>query len=148
MWDWRFSLQGQAVQVLGDWLTLWFSSEFLWYKGQFLWGAGAESQWIARCGICENLIGDSNAKLWQCNCQEHHVPQIMTLINTVGHFLMGRLNHIDHMKDRRWHWHVLEVQSLRGADCDIDTDHCLVVATVRERPSKWIRTATDLVRKI
>jgi len=30
------------------------------------------------------------------------------------------------MIDRRWHWSVLEVQSLRGADGD--TDHYLVVA--------------------
>jgi len=33
--------------------------------------------------------------------------------------------------DRRWHSSVLDVQSFRGADCD--TDHCQVVAEVRER---------------
>jgi hypothetical protein len=35
------------------------------------------------------------------------------------------------MKDRRWHSSILYVLSFRVADCD--TDHCLVVATVRER---------------
>jgi len=45
---------------------------------------------------------------------------------------MGRLNQIDHILiDRRWHSSVLDVQSFRGADCG--TDHCLVVAEVRER---------------
>jgi hypothetical protein len=33
--------------------------------------------------------------------------------------------------ERRWHSSILDVQSFRGADCD--TDHCLVVAQVRER---------------
>jgi hypothetical protein len=35
------------------------------------------------------------------------------------------------MLDRRWHSSILDVKSFRGADCD--TDHCLVVAKVRER---------------
>jgi hypothetical protein len=33
--------------------------------------------------------------------------------------------------DRRWQSNILDVQSFRGADSD--TDHCLVVAKVRER---------------
>jgi hypothetical protein len=41
-------------------------------------------------------------------------------------------NQIDHsLKDRRWHSSILDVQSFRGAD--YGTDHCLVVAEVRER---------------
>jgi hypothetical protein len=32
---------------------------------------------------------------------------------------------------RRWHSSMLDVRSIRGADCD--TDHCLVVANVRYR---------------
>jgi len=32
---------------------------------------------------------------------------------------------------RRWLSSILHIQSLKGADCD--TDHCLVVAKVRER---------------
>jgi len=33
--------------------------------------------------------------------------------------------------DRKWHSSILDVRSCRRADCD--TDHCLVVAKVRER---------------
>jgi len=40
-------------------------------------------------------------------------------------------NHIDHILiDRRWHLNTQDVLNFRGADCD--TDHCLVVANVRE----------------
>ena len=35
------------------------------------------------------------------------------------------------MINSRWHSSILEVRSFRGVDCD--TDHCLVVAKVRER---------------
>jgi hypothetical protein len=41
-------------------------------------------------------------------------------------------NHIDHvLVERRWHSGIFYVRSFRGADCD--TDHCLVVAKIRER---------------
>jgi hypothetical protein len=41
-------------------------------------------------------------------------------------------NQIDHVLiDRRWQTNILDVQSFRGADCDMD--HYLVVAKVRER---------------
>jgi hypothetical protein len=48
--------------------------------------------------------------------------------------------------DKRRHSNTLDVQSFRGADCD--TDHCLVVAKVRERisVSKWGRLKFDLER--
>jgi hypothetical protein len=40
-------------------------------------------------------------------------------------------NQIDHILiHRRWHMSILDVQSFRGADCDIDY---LVVAEVKER---------------
>jgi len=41
-------------------------------------------------------------------------------------------NQTDHVLiDRRWHSSVLDVRCFRGADCD--TDHCLMIAKVRER---------------
>jgi len=41
-------------------------------------------------------------------------------------------NQIDHtLSDRRWQSSILGVRSFRGAECD--SDHCLVVAKVRER---------------
>jgi hypothetical protein len=41
-------------------------------------------------------------------------------------------NQIDHiLVDRQKHWNVLDVRSFRAADCD--SDHCLVVAKVKER---------------
>jgi hypothetical protein len=43
-------------------------------------------------------------------------------------------NQVDHMLiDRRWNASILDVQFVRGADCD--TDHRLVVAKVREKLS-------------
>jgi len=35
------------------------------------------------------------------------------------------------MTDRIWPSHILDVPSFKGADCG--TDHCLVIANVRER---------------
>jgi hypothetical protein len=45
----------------------------------------------------------------------------------------GRIhNQIDNVLiDRRWYSSILDIHSFRGADCD--TEHCLVVARVRER---------------
>jgi lipoate-protein ligase A len=40
--------------------------------------------------------------------------------------------------DKRRHSNILDVRSFRGADCD--TDHCLVVAKLRERISVSKRT--------
>jgi hypothetical protein len=46
--------------------------------------------------------------------------------------------------DKRQHSNILDVRSFRGADCD--TDHCLVVAKLRERisVSKRTRQNSDL----
>jgi hypothetical protein len=41
----------------------------------------------------------------------------------------SQTNHI--LIERRWHTSALDVPSCRGADCN--TDHCLVIAKVRER---------------
>ena len=53
-------------------------------------------------------------------------------ISTTGPLLMGRpTTRVITLIDRSWHSSVLGVQSFRGAD--FVTDHCLVVADVRER---------------
>ena len=48
-------------------------------------------------------------------------------------YTVGKIhNQIDHILiGRRWQSSTLDVQSFKGADCD--TDHCLVVAEVREK---------------
>jgi REP element-mobilizing transposase RayT len=48
------------------------------------------------------IVGDLNANVWECNCEEDHIH---TFINTAGLLLMERLrkNHADHMRDRRGH---------------------------------------------
>jgi hypothetical protein len=54
---------------------------------------------------------------------------------------------IDHvLTDKRRHSNILDVRSFRGTDCD--TDHCLVVAKLRERisASKRARQNFDLER--
>lgn len=67
------------------------------------------------------IVRDLNANIWECNCEEHHIP---TFINTAGLLLMRRLteSHADHMRDRRGHSSVLDVRSVMGADHDSDTD--------------------------
>jgi len=53
---------------------------------------------------------------------------------------------IDHILiDRRRHWSVLDVRSLKGADCD--TDHYLVIAKVRERLAVGIQAAQKFDRQ-
>jgi len=52
-------------------------------------------------------------------------------------------NQIDHILiDWRWHSSILDLRSFRGADCD--TDHCLVVAKVRERLAVSTRVKLEL----
>lgn len=67
------------------------------------------------------LVGDLNVNMWECNCEEHHIP---TFINTAGLLLMRRLtkSHADYMRDRRGHSSVSDVRSVMGADRDSDTD--------------------------
>jgi hypothetical protein len=58
---------------------------------------------------------------------------IATFINTLVTSPEGKTHkQIDHvLMDRKRHSSMLDVRSFRGADCD--TDHCLVVAKVKER---------------
>jgi hypothetical protein len=51
-------------------------------------------------------------------------------LNQIDHILVDRRNQIDHILVDR-HSSALDVRSFRAADCD--SDHCLVVAKVRER---------------
>jgi len=47
---------------------------------------------------------------------------------------MGKHYLIDNaMIDKRWHSNIIDVRSFRGAVCD--SDHHLVVAKIRQRPS-------------
>jgi len=51
-------------------------------------------------------------------------------------------NQIDHILiDRRWRSSILNVRSSRGSDCD--TDHCVVVAEVRE----WLAVSKQAAQK-
>jgi len=55
-------------------------------------------------------------------------------------------NQIDHILiERRWHLSMVEVQSIREADCD--TDHYLVVAKVREKLAVIKQVAQKLMWK-
>jgi len=55
-------------------------------------------------------------------------------------------NQIDHVLiDRRWHLSVLDVRSFRGDDCD--TEHCLVIAKVREILAVGKQAAQRVVRQ-
>jgi endonuclease/exonuclease/phosphatase family metal-dependent hydrolase len=51
----------------------------------------------------------------------------------------NRINHV--LIHKRRHTNILDVRSFRGADCD--TDHCLVVAKLRERISVSKRARQD-----
>ncbi|PNF24635.1 hypothetical protein B7P43_G00742 [Cryptotermes secundus] len=59
------------------------------------------------------------------------MSHIVTFINLLGHLVMERLSHMDHiLKDRRRHSNVHDVQPFRAADCDIG--HYLAIEKFRE----------------
>jgi hypothetical protein len=67
--------------------------------------------------------------------QKYNVPHHSILKYTWNSPDRKTHNHIDHILiDRRWHANILDVQSMRTADCN--TDHYMVVAKVRESRSK------------